>query len=172
MKPTSGWSARSLPAAASPRRSCGLASARGASSVPRARWRPGWSIVLNPLMSRSRACKGAPWRHPRPHSGLAPMIRARSRLRPRVRRRRADCPKRCGGSSWRATCELTDNEGSDPMHIAQLETNLTAKQNEFRALYTDLSQLAESENRESTDEERAKLQAILDDAKKIKARLD
>src|SRR5262245_40822461 len=58
------------------------------------------------------------------------------------------------------------------MHIAQLETDLAAKQKEFRAQYETLSQLAEKEQRESTDEERAKLQAILDDAKKVKARID
>lgn len=58
------------------------------------------------------------------------------------------------------------------MHIAQLEADLAAKQSTFRAQYETLSQLAEKEQRESTDEERAKLQAILDDAKKIKARID
>jgi HK97 family phage major capsid protein len=58
------------------------------------------------------------------------------------------------------------------MHIPQLESDLAAKQEAFRALYGKYSALAEQEKRESTDQERGELQAILDDAKKVKARLD
>src|SRR5262245_785866 len=58
------------------------------------------------------------------------------------------------------------------MKIAQLEIGLAAKQDQFRAKYETLSQLAEKEQRESSDAERAEMQALLDDAKKIKAKLD
>src|SRR5215471_12398377 len=57
-------------------------------------------------------------------------------------------------------------------HVTQLETDLRQKQDAFRALYGKYSALAEQENRESSDTERAELQTLLDDAKKIKARLD
>jgi HK97 family phage major capsid protein len=58
------------------------------------------------------------------------------------------------------------------MTIAQLESDLSAKQAAFRTRFDALGHLAEAENRESTDEERAELQALLDDAKKIKTRID
>src|SRR5262245_59521453 len=58
------------------------------------------------------------------------------------------------------------------MNIAQLETDLAAKQTAFRALYGKYASLAEQENRESTDAERGELQTMLDDAKKIKGRID
>jgi HK97 family phage major capsid protein len=58
------------------------------------------------------------------------------------------------------------------MTIAQLEADLAAKQTAFRTRFDALGHLAEAENRESTDAERAELQALLDDAKKIKGRID
>ena len=57
-------------------------------------------------------------------------------------------------------------------HVTQLETDLRQKQDAFRALYGKYAALAEQENRESSDTERGELQTLLDDAKKIKARID
>jgi HK97 family phage major capsid protein len=58
------------------------------------------------------------------------------------------------------------------MRIAQLETDLAAKQAAFHALHRDMTAIFDAENRESTPEERAKLQAVLDEAKAIKVRID
>jgi HK97 family phage major capsid protein len=58
------------------------------------------------------------------------------------------------------------------MRIQQLEIDLAAKQDAFRALHRDLTALFDAENRESTAEERAKLQALLDEAKAIKVKVD
>jgi HK97 family phage major capsid protein len=58
------------------------------------------------------------------------------------------------------------------MRIQQLEIDLAAKQDAFRALHRDLTALFDAENRESTAEERARLQALLDEAKAIKVKVD
>ena len=57
-------------------------------------------------------------------------------------------------------------------HLTALETELTEKQEAARALFGKYAVQAETEKRETTDAERAEIQALLDDAKKVKARVD
>lgn len=92
---------------------------------------------------------------------------------------------RNGRSPRRARCSISTSESEYPMTIAQLETNLREKQAAAKALLEATMRACQDHvvtaatasapavtGRAMTDEERGAIQALLDEGKTIKARID